>query len=412
MSRERSFSVGSPSQQVLSDIRDSAALRQKEMVFDLEALVEHETPSDDVELLAQGHDFVVDLIERRLGRPDHITRTAGGAYGDTSVLEYASRRGGERSEAMPEAAARARPDSRVVILTHYDTVWPKGTIEEFPFRVDGDAIRGPGVFDMKAGTVQVLHALTILRDLDLACPHITWVVSGDEEIGSPASRAVIEAASEGATAVLVFEASAGGALKTARKGVGVFSVALSGLASHAGLDIDRGASAVLAARQVIDQLIAIQDRDSGTTVNVGTINGGTRINVVPESCVLGVDVRISQRSEMDRITRSMAGITSPDERVTVRVDGGWNRPPMERTAAIAELFERYRSLAQRLGTRIAETSAGGASDGNFAAALGVPVLDGLGAVGDGAHARGEYASRAGLTERTALAAALVTSLAG
>jgi glutamate carboxypeptidase len=235
------------------------------------------------------------------------------------------------------------------------------------------------------------------------------VLNGDEELGSPASRPVVEEACRGAAAVLVFEASAGGAVKTARKGVGLFDLTLTGVEAHAGLDPAAGASAVVALAEFTLAATGLTDPAAGTTVNVGVVRGGTRRNVTAGSAAAGVDVRVAGTAEADRVERALRAWAPADPRVTARLEGGWNRPVMERTPAVAALYERARAVAAELGLELAETAVGGASDGNFAAALGLPVLDGLGAVGAGAHARDEHATVSGLLERAALAAGVLAS---
>ena len=365
-----------------------------EMLADLGEYVRLETPSDDPAALATGRDWDVSWIEARLGTPASARTVSGAPHGDTVVMEYPGTGTGP-----------------VVILAHYDTVWPIGTLAELPFEVEGDVIRGPGVFDMKAGLVQAVWAMRALRATGSACPPVRLVLNGDEEIGSPASRPVIEECCRDAAAVLVFEASAGGAVKTARKGVGLFDVTLTGIEAHAGLDPAAGASAVTALAEFVTAATALTDLAAGTTVNVGVVSGGTRRNVTAGSAHAGIDVRVADPDEAARVDRALTAWRPSDPRVTVRLDGGWNRPVMARTPAVAALYERARSLAATLGIDLRETAVGGASDGNFAAALGVPVLDGFGAVGAGAHARGEYATVSGMIERAGLAAALLASLA-
>lgn len=379
----------------LADLHQVIGERRDAMLDDLRALVECETPSDDLAALRAGHDLCIQLASALLGPPTTLTTTPGGAAGDVSVLEY-------------DGAGT----SPVVVLTHYDTVWPLGTLVSIPFSVTHDVITGPGVFDMKAGLIQALHAVAAVDRLGLPRPALRWVLNGDEEIGSPVSRGIIEQACEDAAAVLVFEASAGGALKTARKGVGLFDVTVTGIEAHAGLDPTAGASAITAATEVVASLVAAQDSAAGTTINVGTICGGTRPNVTAGACRLGIDVRIASQQEAARVDEVLAVLAPRDARVGVHVDGGWNRPAMERSTSIGALFQRCRALAARLGLELEETAVGGASDGNFAAALGRPVLDGLGAVGAGAHARDEHATVSGMVERTVLAAALLTDLSG
>ncbi|MCO5967804.1 M20 family metallopeptidase [Actinoallomurus soli] len=369
-----------------------------DMLRDLEEYVRLETPSDDTAALAAGRDWVVSWIERRLGAPASARTEPGAPHGDTVVLEYGGT--GIGAEA-----------GTVVILAHYDTVWPVGTLAELPFSVEAEVIRGPGVFDMKAGLVQAVWALRAVRAAGLPCTPVRFVLNGDEEIGSPASRPVIEESCRGAAAVLVFEASADGAVKTARKGVGLFDVTLTGVEAHAGLDPTAGASAVTALGEFIAAASALTDVAAGTTVNVGVVAGGTRPNVTAGSARAHLDVRVADEAEAARVERALTAWRPSDPRVTAHLAGGWNRPVMTRTPAVADLYQRARAVAATLGFDLPETAVGGASDGNFAAALGVPVLDGLGAVGGGAHARHEHATVPGMVERTALAAAVLASLA-
>ncbi|MEU1689050.1 M20 family metallopeptidase [Micromonospora sp. NPDC005707] len=367
-----------------------------DMLADLAAYVRLETPSDDLAALARGRDWVRAWVQQRLGLSAAARTAPGGDHGDTLVLDY------------PGTSQGSAP---VAVLAHYDTVWPLGTIEDIPFDVTGDIIRGPGVFDMKAGLVQAVWALRALDALGLPRPPVRLILNGDEELGSPASRPVIEEACHGAAAVLVFEASADGAVKTARKGVGLFDLTLTGVEAHAGLDPTAGASAVTALAEFVLHATALTDLPAGTSVNVGVVDGGTRRNVTAGSAHAGVDVRVSSEAEAERIERQLRGWRPSNPLVQARVDGGWNRPVMARTPAIADLFAQARVLARQLGFELGEIAVGGASDGNFAAALGLPVLDGVGAVGSGAHARDEHATVSGMLERAALAAGLVTSLA-
>ncbi|WP_243770045.1 M20 family metallopeptidase [Amycolatopsis acidicola] len=378
----------------MSDIRalrDWVGIRREEMLADLGTYVGIETPSDDKESLAAGLSWLDGWLNERLGAATSVRHVDGGVHGDIRVYDYAG-------EGEP-----------VLVLCHYDTVWPRGTLAEWPFTVDGDKVTGPGVFDMKSGLVQAVWALRALEDLGLPRPALRLVLNGDEEIGSLASRPVIEEAAAGTRATLVFEASADGAVKTARKGVGLFRIEATGVESHAGLDYAKGASAVDELARTVLALHGLTDVDAGTTVNVGVVAGGTRQNVIAGSAWGEVDVRVRTAEEAARIDAAIADIRARDPRAKVTVEGGWNRPVMERSPAIGELYERARGLAERLGVTLEECSVGGASDGNFVAALGFPVLDGFGAVGDGAHARHEHISIAGMLERTALAAAVFHS---
>ncbi|WP_338051323.1 M20 family metallopeptidase [Pseudonocardia acidicola] len=379
---------------------DVAALRGRldghrdEMVADLVAYAEHETPSDDRALLAAGLAHVEGWVADRLGTPASRTRHGSAEHGDVLVLQL--------------DGAGERP---LTLLAHYDTVWSAGTLADWPVRIDGDRLTGPGVFDMKAGLVQAVWAVRALRAAGLPHPPLRLLLNGDEEIGSPFSRPLIEKACADAAAVLVFEAAADGAVKTARKGVGLWDVRVRGVESHAGLDPAAGASAIDELARVVRTLHDATDPDAGTNVNVGVVRGGTRSNVVAGAAEAGVDVRVRTTAEQARIDALMAGLRAHDPRAEVTPIGGWNRPVMERSPAIAAVYALARAAAAQIGVDLAETAVGGASDGNFAAALGRPVLDGLGAVGAGAHARHEHVSIDGMVERAAVAAGVIAAFA-
>jgi len=383
----------------LRELGDHVAGRRDRMVADLVAYAGLETPSDDVGLLATGLTWVESWLGDVVGAPTARAVHDGGDHGDTVTLEYEA------------TAASSGPLPWVTVLCHYDTVWSAGTLEGWPVVVDGDRVTGPGVFDMKAGLVQFAHALAAVDALGAARPHVRLVLNGDEEIGSPSSRGVIEDAVRRGGPVLVPESAAGGAVKTARKGVGLFEVEAFGVEVHAGLDPRAGASAVDEIARVVLQLHAAADLDAGTSVNVGVVHAGTRSNVRAGHARASVDVRVTSAAESARIDGVLAGLRAHDPLARLAVSGGWNRPVMERSEATASLYRTAASLAHELGHELPETSVGGASDGNFAAALGHAVLDGVGAVGDGAHARHEWASVSGMVERSTVVAALLTELA-
>lgn len=380
----------------MSGIRSMAEAAREQLVADLTAYIEQETPSDDRAALAAGLDWVRAWIGERLGPPAATSTVAGGALGDVAILDYPASGDGE---------------GRVAILCHYDTVWPLGTLAGWPVTIDGDRLTGPGAFDMKAGLVQAVWAIDIARRAGLPTPAIRFVLNGDEEIGSPASRPVIEDAVVGCDATLVFEASADGKLKTARKGVGIFELRVRGVEGHAGLDPEKGVSAIDEIARLVVQLHGASDLTAGTTINVGTLRGGSRSNVTAGSASGMVDVRVADEAEQVRIDGVLAALEPRHPAAAIEVLGGWNRPVMSRSAGIAALFARAADAAACLGLEVEETSVGGASDGNFVAALGLPVLDGLGAVGDGAHARHEWISIDGMVERTAIVAQMLGELA-
>jgi glutamate carboxypeptidase len=377
---------------VIRELHEWVRTHRDDLLADLATYVGIETPSDNKASLDRGLSWLDGWLRERLGAPTAVRDVDGGRYGDIKVYDF------------PGAG------DPVLLLCHYDTVWPLGTLADWPFTVDGDRATGPGIFDMKSGLVHAVWALRALDAAGLPRPAVRLVLNGDEEIGSPASRPVIEEAAAGTRATLVFEASAGGAVKTARKGVGLFRVHTTGVEAHAGLDPTKGASAIDELARMVLALHALSEPDAGTTVNVGVISGGTRQNVIAGAASGEIDVRVSSAAEAARIDEAVAALSAHDPRATVKVEGGWNRPVMERSEAIAGLYEIARELAAELGVELAECSVGGASDGNFVAALGHPVLDGFGAVGDGAHARHEHISVTGMLERTALAAAVLHRL--
>lgn len=364
------------------------------MLDDIRTLVEVETHSHDKAALRRGLAALRDLAAERLGPPAEETRHDGGRYGDVLELRYPGTAPGE-----------------VLLLGHYDTVWPTGTLVDWPFAIEDGTMTGPGVFDMKTGLVQAIWAVRGLRGLGLPHPGVRFLFNGDEEIGSPVSRPHVEAASEGTLASLVFEASLRGALKTSRKGVGLFDVTVTGVEAHAGLDPAAGANAIHALAGLVTRIAAGGAPERGTTVNVGLISGGTGRNVAAGLATCGVDVRVSDFAEMTRIDALFAGLEADDPRVTVSVTGEWNRPPMSPNPPSQRLFKEAQAVAAAQGWTLEEAAVGGASDGNFISALGRPVLDGIGAVGDGAHARHEHVLVDHIPERTALTIGLVSALA-
>ncbi|MBW4717140.1 M20 family metallopeptidase [Saccharothrix sp. SC076] len=367
--------------------------RLPELVADLELLVGVESPSDDAECL----DRMAALLERwALERLPAATtrRQAHGALGDVV-------------EVLVEGAA----PGEVLVLGHYDTVWPRGTLAEWPFTVADGVATGPGAFDMKAGLVQSVWAVAALRALDVPAPTVRFLFTPDEEIGSKASREVIERAAGRATATLVLEPGVDGRVKTRRKGIGLFEVDVRGVEVHAGLDPEKGASAVTALAEVVLALRDIAAPERGTTVNTGVITGGTRTNVVAGHARAEVDVRVATEEEARRVDREIAALSVTDPRVELVVTGGWNRPPMTPNPGSAELLRRAREVAAAHGRDLGEVAVGGASDGNFVAATGRPVLDGLGAVGDGAHARNEHVLLDRMPYQAALVAGLLAALA-
>ena len=302
---------------------------------------------------------------------------------------------------------------QILLLGHIDTVWPVGQIERMPIRRDGDRLYGPGVFDMKAGiAIGMLAAAAVTRpEVDLG-RRVVLLLTADEERGSGASRALVEAEARRSDAVCVLEpALPGGALKTCRKGSGEFELLVRGVASHAGLEPEKGASAISELAAQIGALDALADPARGVTVNVGLVAGGSRPNVVAEHARAVVDVRVQSAEDARRVEVAMRQLQSRDRRTALVLGGGFSRPPLERTAGVARLYGLAREVARALGRDLAEGAAGGGSDGNFTAALGVPTLDGLGAVGDGAHALHEHVDVGQMPWRAALVAGLLRRIA-
>ena len=357
------------------------------IVEDIAALVRTESPTDDLEAVARSADVVAGLGERRLGAaPERIT------VDGCSHLRW-DFGSGPRS---------------VLLLAHHDTVWPLGSLDTHPFSVSENGIlRGPGCFDMKSGLVLAFHALAALGTPD----GVTLLVTGDEEIGSPTSRALIESAAAGCRAALVLEAAAdGGALKTARKGTSLYTVTANGKAAHSGLEPERGVNATVELAHQIQAVAALSSPDTGTTVTPTRLSAGTTINTVPASGSFTVDGRMWSVSEQERVDAAMRALQPAVPGASLSVAGGPNRPPFPASAS-AGLFARARALAPALGLgTLPEAAVGGASDGNFTAGIGVPTLDGLGAVGGGAHADSEHVVVAELPGRAALLAALVTDV--
>ena len=373
----------------------AAAERELDLIIaDLRRLVELETPSHERPLLSAGLDGIETWLAERLGAPSDRARYGGGAYGDVLELTY------------PGTA----PGS-VLFLSHYDTVWPGGTLAEWPVTIDGDSLTGPGCFDMKAGIVHSVWVLRLLRELGLPHPEVRMLLTGDEEIGSPASRPHIERASEGVDLTLVLEPSREGMVKTRRKGMGLFDVEVRGVESHAGLDPAAGASAVHALAEVLPRITALAAPDRGTTVNVGAVSGGTGRNVVAGRALCEVDVRVQDPAEMGRVDEGLAAIEVSDPRVSVTVTGEWNRPPMNPNPSSERAFGTLREAADDLGVRLGETAVGGASDANLVSALGRPVLDGLGAVGAGPHSRDEHLLVSRTPHQIAVVAGLLARMA-
>ena len=369
---------------------------QPAMLEALRDLVEHESPTGDKARL--------DVLARRL---QERFRAAG-----AEVALLANDDAGDHLRVLfppGSSAGAARP---ALLLCHFDTVWPAGTLAKRPFRVEAGRARGPGVYDMKAGIVLSEFALRAIGELGLELPRAAVVLlTSDEEGGSATSRALIEEQARQAEYVLVLESPLpGGVLKTARKGVGHFTLEVEGRAAHSGVEPEKGVNAVYElARQVL-YLHSLSDAEQGTTVNVNVFHGGTRSNVVAAYAEAQVDVRVWTPEEARRVEVAILQARPVTSGAVIRVRGGFGRPPLECTAAVAALFHRAQEIGRDLGLELQAGATGGGSDGNFTAALGVPTLDGLGALGDGAHAYHEHIVVDSLPLRAALLAALLTRL--
>jgi glutamate carboxypeptidase len=361
------------------------------------ALVEMESPSGDVD----GSRAVVELL----------IEAARKIEGVTSIERIESPGYGEHLRVCAFGDARGE-SGNILLVGHTDTVHPIGSVKERPWREEEGRIYGPGIFDMKANCALALEVINGCAALDLAPRRpVVLLLTCDEETGSMTGRALVEEEARKARSVLVLEpTAAGGRVKTARKGTGIFTLAAQGIAAHAGLEPEKGASAILELARQIERLHAMNDSSRGVAVNVGVIQGGTRSNVVPAEASAEIDVRFTTAEDARQLEETILGIKSFDERVKLKISGGINRPPLERTEKVAALYEVARGVAAKLDFELGETSVGGASDGNFAAALDVAVLDGLGITGDGAHATHEHIMLDDIARRGALLTGIIASL--
>jgi glutamate carboxypeptidase len=302
--------------------------------------------------------------------------------------------------------------SQVLLLGHFDTVWPVGQLDRMPLTRSEGRLHGPGVFDMKAGIAIAMLATRALLEAGPALTHrIVMLWTTDEEMGSESSRAAIEDEARRSRAVLVLEPSLpGGAVKTSRKGCGQYELVVRGVAAHAGIDPAKGASAIHELAHQICRLYRLPEQWSGLSLNVGTVSGGTRANVIAEEARAVIDVRAATKNEANMFDGVVRRQTPRDPRTRIEVSGGFDRPPLERTDLVERLYKQAREVARELGHELGEGGTGGGSDGNFTAALGVPTLDGLGAVGDGAHALHEHVDIDSLPDRAALVAGLISRI--
>ena len=380
----------------LQALLHSVRTRRPQLLQQLEQLVGAESPTDD---------------KRAVDAAGALTAGWFQAAGAT-LRRHRQKKFGDLLEMRFPARGVPKSAPPVMLLGHLDTVWPAGTLKTMPFRVAKNRAYGPGVLDMKAGVVMALHAMEALQATGMSHPPVIVLLNSEEEVGSPVSRPVTEKLAHGCRAVFVLEPAQGpqGAYKTARKGVGDYTLCVTGVAAHSGVDFARGHSAVLELARLLLRVAEFTDLKTGLTVNPGVIRGGTRVNVIAAAAEADVDVRIARSKDAARIERLFRALRPADRACTLSVTGGLNRPPMERTAAIAQLFRQAKTLAAGLGIALEEASTGGGSDGNFTAALGIPTLDGMGACGEGAHADHESIELDSLAPRTALLAAMIHNL--
>ena len=369
-----------------------AQKRESRLVERLRALVEIESPSGDKEAVDRAQTVFAAWAVEAGGT---IRRHKHRDYGDSLEVRFDDRSSGGKP---------------ILLLGHLDTVWDHGTLAGMPWKATKDTIAGPGVLDMKAGVMMALTAVEMLKELQLLQRPVVLLLHGDEEVGSPASRKVTETVAKRCSAVYVLEPAQGevGAYKTARKAVGMYRLTVRGTAAHSGVDFERGHSAILELARQIDALSGFTDLTRGITVNPGLMGGGTRSNVVAAEAWAEIDVRLARSRDIAALNRKFEKLKSHDRFCALALTGGINRPPMERTAGTIALFRRAKRFAAQIDLKLEEAATGGGSDGNFTSALGIPTLDGMGAVGSGAHALHEHLERKHLAPRTALLAAMLT----
>jgi glutamate carboxypeptidase len=389
--------VASPDSSIPMRALLAGARRKESALIDLtRKLVRVESPSDDKAAV----DACVALAAthaKSLGGRVRVHRQK--EFGDVLEVRFGRR---------PKDSA-AKP---ILLLGHLDTVWRMGTLKRMPCRLGDGRLWGPGTLDMKAGVAMALTAIEMLGEAGLLDGEIVLLLNSDEEIGSPVSRPITERLAAECGAVFVLEPAQGLAYKTARKGTGNWRLEVKGIAAHAGVDFQKGASALLELARVMETVSGWTDLTKGLTVSVGTAGGGTKTNVIPAEAWAEVDVRIARKGDGARLGRRFANLKATDKRCSLAVTGAINRPPMERTSGTVKLYQRARALAAELGFALDEAATGGASDGNFTSALGIPTLDGMGAVGEGAHAAHESIVIEHLAPRTALLAGMLLERKG
>jgi glutamate carboxypeptidase len=372
-------------------LRDFCRANRDWLLDTTETLVQLESPTTDKAAVDRCGSVLASRLEAIGGRVTRLSRPDRGAH------------------LLAEFGCGA---SQILLLGHFDTVWPVGQLERMPLTRSGGRLHGPGVFDMKAGIAIAMLATRALLEVAPAIAHrIVMLWTTDEEVGSESSRSAIEDEARRSRAVLVLEPSLpGGALKTSRKGCGSYRIVVRGVAAHAGIEPQKGASAVQELAHQILRVNALQDLARGISVNVVQVLGGLRSNVIPDEARFVVDVRVPTAAAAAEVDAALRALCTVDGRTTIEASGGVDRPPLERTDVVVRLYEEARNIARELGQELAEGGTGGGSDGNFTAAIGVPTLDGLGAIGDGAHALHEHVDIETLPDRAALVAGLITRI--
>jgi glutamate carboxypeptidase len=373
---------------------DNYTERTDAIVRQIQQLVEVESPSGDT----QGSLSVMAWLEDRATKIPAITsveRIPADKFGEHVVLR---------------AFEDVTDEKPVLLLGHTDTVHPRGTRTENPTRIENGMLYGCGVFDMKANIVLMFEAIRSIAESGQKPKRpVNILLTCDEEVGSPTGREIVEAEAAKAAFVLISEPSLAGKAKTGRKGTAGYTVSVRGIPAHAGLEPEKGASAVLELARQIERIHSFADETKATTVNVCTMGGGTATNVIPEHAECSIDVRFTSLDEANRVERELKTLAPFDDRVRVTVEGAINRPPMERSEKVVALFEKAKKISADLGYELEETQVGGASDGNFVAAMGIPVIDGLGIKGDGAHTLGERIHIDEIPFRAALLEKLIQS---
>lgn len=369
--------------------------RREQIVQTIRQLVEVESPTDNKAAVDRLGSLLAGRFE---GLGGHAKFHRAPDFGDHLQVDFQGKNGGKP----------------VLLLGHLDTVYPLGTLQNMPVRVADGRLYGPGAFDMKSGIAFMLHAIEALRQWhadELPRP-VTILLVSDEELGSDSSRQITESVAKKSAAVFVLEPSYGakGAVKTARKGVGEYALKVKGKAAHSGLDFEKGESAIIELSRQILEISKMVDLKRGITLNVGTIEGGTRTNVIAAEAGAAIDARVMRMKDAAVLDRKMHSLKPFNRKCKLEISGGVNRPPLERTPEVAALYKKASEIAKQLGWKLEEAAVGGGSDGNFTAAIGIPTLDGLGGVGEGAHATHESVKISELPRRAALIAELIETV--